>query len=66
MVKNVNIAQNLGYLKVPEGLLIKPHDIGLLPADRVAILSTGSQGEPLSALGAHRFAGPSARGDHEG
>jgi ribonuclease J len=50
MVKNVNIAQNLGYLKVPEGLLIKPHDINLLPADRVAILSTGSQGEPLSAL----------------
>jgi ribonuclease J len=50
MVKNVNIASNLGYLKVPDGLLIKPHDIGLLPPDRVAILSTGSQGEPLSAL----------------
>jgi ribonuclease J len=50
MVKNVNIAQNLGYLNVPDGLLIKPHDIGRLPADRVAILSTGSQGEPLSAL----------------
>jgi ribonuclease J len=50
MIKNVNIAQNLGYLKVPEGLLIKPHDVGLLPPDRVAILSTGSQGEPLSAL----------------
>ena len=50
MVKNVNIAQNLGYLKVPDGLLIKPHDIALLPPDRVAILSTGSQGEPLSAL----------------
>ena len=50
MVKNVNIASNLGYLKVPDGLLIKPHDIGLLPLDRVAILSTGSQGEPLSAL----------------
>jgi ribonuclease J len=50
MVKNVNIAQNLGYLNVPDGLLIKPHDVGLLPADRVTILSTGSQGEPLSAL----------------
>jgi ribonuclease J len=50
MVKNVNIAQNLGYLKVPDGLLIKPHDLALLPADRVTILSTGSQGEPLSAL----------------
>ncbi len=50
MVKNVNIAPNLGYLTVPEGLLIKPHDIALLPPDRVAVLSTGSQGEPLSAL----------------
>ena len=50
MVKNVNIASNLGYLNVPDGLLIKPHDVGLLPPDRVTILSTGSQGEPLSAL----------------
>lgn len=50
MVKNVNIAANLGYLSVPEGLLIRPHDIGLLPPDRVVVLSTGSQGEPLSAL----------------
>ncbi len=50
MVKNVNIAANLGYLNVPDGLLIKPHDLALLPPDRVAILSTGSQGEPLSAL----------------
>ncbi len=50
MVKNVNIAQNLGYLTVPDGLLIKPHEVSLLPPDRVTILSTGSQGEPLSAL----------------
>jgi len=50
MIKNVNIAANLGYLKIPEGLLVRPHDLALLPADRVAILSTGSQGEPLSAL----------------
>ncbi len=50
MVKNVNIAQNLGYLSVPDGLVIRPHDIALLPPDRVTILSTGSQGEPLSAL----------------
>ncbi len=50
MVKNVNIAQNLGYLSVPEGLIIRPHDIALLPPDRVTVLSTGSQGEPLSAL----------------
>lgn len=50
MVKNVNIASNLGYLTVPEGLLIRPHDIAQLPPDRVTVLSTGSQGEPLSAL----------------
>ena len=50
MVKNVNIASNLGYLSVPEGLLIRPRDIAQLPADRVTVLSTGSQGEPLSAL----------------
>lgn len=50
MVKNVNIAANLGYLSVPDGLIVRPHDIALLPPDRVAVLSTGSQGEPLSAL----------------
>jgi ribonuclease J len=50
MVKNVNIAQNLGYLTVPEGLIIRPHDIALLPPECVTVLSTGSQGEPLSAL----------------
>ena len=50
MVKNVNIASNLGYLNVPQGLIIRPQDIGHLPPDRVAVLCTGSQGEPLSAL----------------
>jgi ribonuclease J len=50
MVKNVNIAQNLVYLSIPEGLVVRPHDIALLPPDRVTIISTGSQGEPLSAL----------------
>jgi ribonuclease J len=50
MVKNVNIASNLGYLNIPDGLIIRPHDIDLLPDDRVVILSTGSQGEPVSAL----------------
>lgn len=50
MVKNVNISSNLGYLKVPEGLLVRPQDISLMPPDRVAVLCTGSQGEPLSAL----------------
>jgi ribonuclease J len=50
MAKNVNIATNLGYLTIPEGTLIRPQDIAQLPDDRVVILSTGSQGEPMSAL----------------
>jgi len=50
MVKNVNIASNLGYLTVPDGLIVTPHDLAVLPPDRVTVLSTGSQGEPLSAL----------------
>ena len=50
MVKNVNIASNLGYLSIPEGLIIRPNDIAALPDDRVVVLCTGSQGEPLSAL----------------
>jgi ribonuclease J len=50
MVNVVNIAGELGYLDIPEGLLIEPEEVNRLSADRVAILSTGSQGEPMSAL----------------
>jgi len=50
MTKNVNIASNLGYLDIPAGTLIRPSDIAEIPADRLAIISTGSQGEPMSAL----------------
>jgi len=50
MVKNVNIASNLGYLTVPEGLIIRPQEIDFLPPEKVTVISTGSQGEPLSAL----------------
>ncbi len=50
MVKNLNIARNLGYADVPDGLLIKPQELDELPDDGVVILCTGSQGEPLSAL----------------
>ncbi|WP_166237868.1 ribonuclease J [Paenibacillus turpanensis] len=50
MVNVVSIAQELGYLNIPEGMLIEPEEVGKLAADRVAILSTGSQGEPMSAL----------------
>lgn len=50
MVENANIAADLGYLHIPEGLLINPRDIEDMPRHQVVILSTGSQGEPLSAL----------------
>jgi ribonuclease J len=48
--KNVNIARNLGYIDVPEELLVRPVDLDELPPDETMILCTGSQGEPLSAL----------------
>ncbi len=50
MVKNANIARNLGYLKVPDGAMIKLTEIDDYRPEEVLILSTGSQGEPLSAL----------------
>ncbi len=50
MRKNVNIGRSLGHIDVPEGMLVGPREIGDLPDDRVVIISTGSQGEPLSAL----------------
>lgn len=50
MRKNFNIAAGLGIAKAPEGLLIQPREIGDFPDSRVVIVSTGSQGEPLSAL----------------
>jgi len=50
MVKNANIARNLGYLKVPDGAMIKLTQIDDYRPEEILILSTGSQGEPLSAL----------------
>ncbi|MEB3102625.1 ribonuclease J [Ferviditalea candida] len=50
MVNVVTIATELGYLYIPDGMLIEPEEVNKLPADRVVILSTGSQGEPMSAL----------------
>ncbi|QHW30011.1 ribonuclease J [Paenibacillus rhizovicinus] len=50
MVNVVTIASELGYLNIPEGTIIEPEEINKMAADRVAVLSTGSQGEPMSAL----------------
>lgn len=46
----VTVAHELGYLHAPEGTLISVDDIGRFPANQLVILTTGSQGEPMSAL----------------
>lgn len=50
MRKNFNIAANLEMAKAPEGTLIQPREIEDYPDERVVVISTGSQGEPFSAL----------------
>ena len=50
MVRNMSTARDLGFLKVPAGTLIELKDIGNYPKDKVVIVSTGSQGEPMAAL----------------
>jgi ribonuclease J len=50
MRKNVNIGRSLGHIEVPEGLMIQPHEVEDWPDHKVVVISTGSQGEPLSAL----------------
>ena len=50
MRKNVNIGRSLGHIEVPEGMLIQPHEVEDWPDHKVIVISTGSQGEPLSAL----------------
>ena len=58
MRKNVNIGRQLGHIHVPEGMLVEPREIDDFPDEKLIIVSTGSQGEPLSAL--RRM----AHGDH--
>ena len=60
MVANVAVASEMGYLKVPDGLLVSLEELGELPARRQVILSTGSQGETHSAVsliaaGEHKY-----------
>ncbi|RKT86033.1 ribonuclease J [Saccharopolyspora antimicrobica] len=59
MVRNMGIAADLGMLNVPEGLLVDLSDALEMPEHEVAFVSTGSQGEPLSALSRM------ARGEHK-
>lgn len=50
MLNVVSIAQELGYLHAPEGTIIDIDDMSALPPNKTVILTTGSQGEPMSAL----------------
>ncbi|MEV0683540.1 ribonuclease J [Nocardia sp. NPDC050378] len=58
MVRNMQIAQDLGYLSVPDNVVVEMDQAANLPGNRLVLISTGSQGEPLSALARM------ARGDH--
>jgi ribonuclease J len=50
MVNNMKISSELGYVDIPEGTLIEMEEINKYPNEQVAIITTGSQGEPMSAL----------------
>ncbi len=50
MMESTEIAQDLGYLDMPEGLLIHPAQVKELPPNKVCVLISGTQGEPMSAL----------------
>jgi ribonuclease J len=58
MVRNMGIARDLGLLHIPPGLVVSLDDATSLPANEIVLMSTGSQGEPMSALGRM------ATGDH--
>jgi ribonuclease J len=58
MLRNMGLAAELGFLNVPDGLLVELEEAMELPDEQLVIVSTGSQGEPLSALARM------ARGDH--
>ena len=58
MVRNMGIAADLGYLHVPDGVLVDLKKVGDLADDKVVLMSTGSQGEPMAALSRM------ANGDH--
>ncbi|MEP7034779.1 MAG: ribonuclease J [Actinomycetota bacterium] len=50
MVRNMGIARDLGYLTIPKGLVIDLKALNNLPADKITLICTGSQGEPMAAL----------------
>ncbi len=59
MVKNIQMALELGYLNVPEGVIIEAEMVNKYQPEQIVLITTGSQGEPLSALA--RMAGGTHR-----
>ena len=56
MLNVSKVAMQLGYLKIPEGTLISAEDIDRYPDDQITVVTTGSQGEPMSGLSRMAFA----------
>jgi ribonuclease J len=59
MIRNVQIARELGYLELPQEMMVDQRDVNKIPDSDIVVLTTGSQGEPLAALsrianGTHR------------
>ncbi|MGI8860560.1 MAG: ribonuclease J [Rubrobacteraceae bacterium] len=59
MIRNVQIARDLDYLELPENMMVDQRDVNKVPDGDIAVLTTGSQGEPMAALsriaaGTHR------------
>jgi ribonuclease J len=50
MVRNMGIARDLGYLRIPGGVLVAADDLPSLPDDEAVLICTGSQGEPMAVL----------------
>src|SRR6202041_3461653 len=50
MIRNMGVARDLGYLHVPGELVVDMREAEQMPPDKVVLISTGSQGEPMSAL----------------
>ncbi|KYO65756.1 ribonuclease J [Thermovenabulum gondwanense] len=50
MVNTVSIAESLGYINLPENMILELDEISHLPENKIVIITTGSQGEPMSAL----------------
>ena len=60
MVDNVEIAHELGYLRIPDGMVVRPQDIRSFEPRKIIVLASGSQAEPMSSLSRiavdnHRF-----------